>query len=384
MITLNVFFAYQFSNAQFSKIMRERTYSDALVAVNAELRELDAGFLLHWEYWDIQSGEGLTEEIFSRMDRSDLFVFDLSDSNSNVFIELGYAISQVRACGKKLIVFVHDNVRRRALPADVSGMFVHSVNESRLGRILASELIAKSGSIVPISRLVREFWNPDLLDFDIVCPALPEDRRSRHAHHLEANYLKYLSFADLDTLFYLQEKTKDHFPQCRAANFRSDRYSDSQSTISLIIGGPVWNEIARSIQAALPLKFTDGGEGHDDPVVEMVDGTPVIHGPIVSGAHLEADISYLARLDMRDGSQTFLISGCRTYGVLGAAKAFLENSVASANIQLVQKLSQDGDFVVAFITKVINSRVIPTKLDSRTIRSFYRRSDNDDFERVEV
>ena len=49
-ITLNVFFAYQFSNAQFSKIMRERTYSDALVAVNAELRELDAGFLLHWEY----------------------------------------------------------------------------------------------------------------------------------------------------------------------------------------------------------------------------------------------------------------------------------------------------------------------------------------------
>ncbi len=384
MVTVNVFFAYQFAKAQISKISRERAYTDALNAVNAELKETGASFLLRWEYWNIQSGEGLTDAIFSQMDRSDLYVFDISDSNSNVFIELGYSISQVRFSGKKLIVFVHSEIERKTLPSDISGMFVHSLNECELRMVLASELISKASLIIPITRLVRDFWNRDCLDLDIICPVLPEDRRSRHAHYLEANYLKYLSFADLDTLFFLQEKTKDYFPSSRTANFRSDKYEDSRSTTSLVIGGPAWNEIARNIQHSLPLKFTDGGDGHDDPVTEFVNGEFVFHRPIENNSQIESDISYLARLDMRDGSYTFLISGCRTYGVLGAAKAFFESSVAPANIQLIYNLCQERDFVIAFTTKVIANRAIPSKLDSTTIRSFYQRGKSGDFERVEI
>lgn len=373
MIRLNVFFAYQFSNAQFSKIKRERAYSDALDTVNDELRSSGAGLSLHWDYWDISSGEALSEEIFSRMDRSDLFVFDLSDANSNVFIELGFAISQVRNSGKKMIVFVHDEVGRRSLPSDISGMFVHSVNESKLGRVLASELVSKASSIIPASRLVREFWNPSYVDLDIVCPVLPENRRSRHADNLEANYLKYLSYADLDTLFYIQEKSRHHFPLCRTANFRSDKYQDSSSTSSLVVGGPVWNEVAKNIQAALPLRFIDGGDGNDDPIAEYVDGKEILHSPLLVEGVLECDVSYLARVDMHDGSHTFLISGCRTYGVLGAAKAFFEPSTASANIQFIESWCGSSDFVIAFYTRVINNRVIPTKLDEKNIKSMYFR-----------
>lgn len=384
MIVLNVFFAYQFTSAQFSKIQRERVYSDALDAVNEELAETSIKIRLHWEYWEIQSGEGLSEEIFTKMDKSDLFVFDLSDANSNVFIEFGYAIAQIRTVGKKLIVFLHNEVDRRNLPSDISGMYVHSVNADKLGRILASELVSKASSIVPISRLVRDFWNPNYIDLDIVCPTLPEDRRSRHAHQLEANYLKYLSYADLDTLFYLHEKAKEYFPLCKTANFRSDKYTDSESTNSMIVGGPAWNEIAKNFQSALPLKFIDGGDGYDDPVMEVCEGNEVVYPPDVSGDLLEADISYLARIDMHDGSNTFLVSGCRTYGVLGSAKAFFETSVAPSNIQLIKNLCDDEDFVIAFITRVINNRVIPTKLETSTVRAIYRRSKEREFEKIDI
>lgn len=384
MITVNVFFAYQFANSQFSKIQRERAYSDAMDAVNDELEAADSGIQLQWEYWDIQSGSGLSDEIFSRMDRSDLFVFDLSDANSNVYIELGYGIAQVRDQGKKMIVFVHSETGRRSLPTDISGMFVHSVNEKNIGMILASELVTKASVIAPFSRLVREFWNPNDLDLDIVCPTLPEERRSRHADHLEDNYLKYLSYADLDTLFYLQEKTREHFSRSKTANFHSEKYSDTESTTSMIVGGPVWNVVARNIQSSLPLRFVDGGDGNDDPVVEMQDGKEVFHTPNVSQSVLEHDISYFSRIDMNDGSYSFLISGCRTYGVLGAAKAFFESSVAAPNIELIQRLCGRHDFVVAFKSRVISNRVIPARFDTSTVLSLYRRTQSGDFERIEL
>jgi len=250
--------------------------------------------------------------------------------------------------------------------------------------ILASELVSKAASVAPFSRLLSEFWNPNGLDLDIVCPTLPEDRRSRHADQLEDNYLKYLSYADLDTLFYLQEKTREHFPRSKTANFHSEKYSDTEKTTSLIVGGPVWNVVARNIQSSLPLKFVDGSDGYDDPVLEILDDQQILHAPKVSDGVLEYDISYFAKIDMNDGSYSFLVSGCRTYGVLSAAKAFFESSVAGQNIALIQRICDRNDFVIVFKSRVISNRVIPVQLDCSSVLSFYRRTQAGEFEKVEL
>lgn len=383
MVELNVFFAYQFSNSSINAIERENIYTDALEKVNQALAQANSGISLQWEYWNIESGTSLSEEIFARMDNSDLFVFDLSDGNPNVFIELGYAIAQIRRSEKKMVVLTHDETPRSELPSDISGMFVLKVNDKNLRQKLTSEINSKAKTLVPTKRLIQSFWNPTEKGFDIVCPALPANRQSQHANPLEDNYLKYLSFADLDTLFYLQQKSAGHFPHIRTANYRSDRYEDDNpDTNVLIVGGPVWNNIARSVQASLPLQFLDGGDGFDDPVQNNLCSDTPQYRPKTYDNIISEDVSYFARVYRNDGTYSFLISGCRTYGVLGAAKAFLEDDVAAQNIQLIEDHCGNSDFVAAFYTRVLGNRPIPTRLNPANILSLCFRSENGDF--VEV
>jgi hypothetical protein len=87
---------------------------------------------------------------------------------------------------------------------------------------------------------------------------------------------------------------------------------------------------------------------------------------------------------MHDGSHAFLISGCRTYGVLGSAKAFLEPNVAAENIKFLEARFGRSDFVVVFHTRVISNRVIPTRLDLKVIRALYSRSESNTFKKVIV
>lgn len=384
MFKINVFFAYQFANSQISVIERERIYTNVLESINYALNQEGKLFELNWEYWNIQSGKLLNEEIFIRMDDSDIFVFDLSDDNQNVFIELGYSIAATRILQKKMVVLLHSNKSVNSLPSDISGMFILRVNQNTFEQKLKAEIYTKAKSIVATDRLIQEFWNPKHEpNFDIVCPVLPENSRSKHASIDDANYLRYLKFADLDTLFYLRSKLFQYFPNKAIFEYTSDEYSFQSNSNCLIIGGPVWNTIAQDFQKTLPLRFIDGGVGKDDPVEDCFRDDKCKFYPELRESEIVSDISYFARINQGDKTNAFLISGCRTLGVLGAAKVFCEESVSSQNINLISDLAEENDFILVFKTRVIGSRIIPTLLKPHLILSLYIRLETGEFKKYE-
>jgi hypothetical protein len=58
-------------------------------------------------------------------------------------------------------------------------------------------------------------------------------------------------------------------------------------------------------------------------------------------------VSIVVRLTLDDGRLVYLLGGCLTYGVLGAAKLLLDERTAPANIDFIERCVQGADFIVA-------------------------------------
>lgn len=372
---VKIFFAYQFADAMLNKIERESYYTEALEAVNSALAAEKRAVEIQWEYWNIESGVSLNREIFERMDATDIFVFDLSDENRNVYIELGYALFGVRHNGKQIIILLHDEKPIGGIPSDMAGIFVLKVNKNNLLQKLTKELFSKINKISYSDKLIKRFFETGFIrGFHLIFPELPNELRSQFARGGNPNYLRYTKFADLDTLFYLRGRLSELEGKSQLMIFTGEEYFLDNDALQVIVGGPAWNRLSRLAQVNLPLRFEDGGDGNDDPVIESVNPSARFVPELDQGA-ICSDVSYIARFSRGPGRRTIMLSGCRTYGVLGAAKALLEESVALSNHEWLYRNFGEADFVLAFRSNVTSGEVIAEHFDTDNILSCFKKTD---------
>lgn len=193
---------------------------------------------------------------------------------------------------------------------------------------------------------LRSFWGLTTSSLvDIVCSEIPKEERPPFASTSDRNYLRYAKFADLDSLIYTRGRIMRIEPDARIRDFAPSEYFDSNAANTLIvIGGPPWNAKYREFMTQLPFYFEPNPLGQDDPLVVPIADHPTLGPRWTAHNELLEDLAVFTRLTLAADSKAYLLGGCLTLGVLGAAKCFLDERGAR-NAEYITDLVGDDDFV---------------------------------------
>ncbi|MER6971155.1 hypothetical protein ABT304_08885 [Nocardioides sp. NPDC000445] len=204
-----------------------------------------------------------------------------------------------------------------------------------------------AGEITPWADDLRAFWHLSSGSrVDIVCSEIPEDESPEYASPTDRNYLRYAKFADLDTLIYLRTRFAQLAPTVTVRDFAPSEYYDTQADVVVVAGGPPWNATYREFLPHLPFYFQPNQLGEDDPlVVPGLDGLTL--GPRwTERQELLEDLAVFTRLTLAQGTTVFLLGGCLTLGVLGAARSLLEAERGARSVRYVTEQVGEDDFVL--------------------------------------
>ena len=194
----------------------------------------------------ILSGEDVFTEVLSKIDGSDICVFNLSEKNANVIFELGYAHGR----NKQTIWISNENLPLAEMPADFQEKFVVRYEGStELEMLLEGKISKRLQSIVTIEENRDSF--SEILQLasnqfvDLIFGALPAEDRSKYGRHTEKNYVRYQNFADVDTFVYLSRFLSRNFPNLDPRDYVPDEYAKDVDAPTFLVGGPFWNRAAR-------------------------------------------------------------------------------------------------------------------------------------------
>jgi hypothetical protein len=194
---------------------------------------------------------------------------------------------------------------------------------------------------------LRAFWClSEGSRVDIVCSEIPRDELPEYASPTDRNYLRYAKFADLDTLIYLRTRFAQLSPTVTVRDFAPSEYYDTQADVVVVAGGPPWNSKYRDFLPQLPFHFEPHSLGEDDPlVVPGLNG--LTFGPRwAEGEELLEDLAVFTRLTLAQGTTVFLLGGCLTLGVLGAARSLLDADRGARSACYIAENVGGDDFVL--------------------------------------
>lgn len=375
--TINVFFAFQFSDALIPKTDKENALVEAINQAESEIIKEHPDFKIKWKECVLASGKQIGEQIVGLISSCDIFIADLSEKNYNVLFELGVAYGLQKFLNKKTIWLIDKSVDFLQLPSDIRGLYVERYDKQSLRPILAKTIRDASIDVItsidsrrkfidsPI--ILRKFWKfSEESNIDIVCSEIPEAERHYFADPQDRNYLRYAKFADLDSLIYIRTSIAQLFPRIVIRDFSPSEYYDTHTKGLVVIGGPPWNLKFREFQSQLPFHFIPKPLGEDDPLnIHLIDDCLFLPTWRKKGELLK-DISIFVRTQVERDVHVLLIGGCLTFGVLGASKCFLDSNVGATNAKYVENLVEGGDFISVFETPRIGGFVQTPDFSSRT------------------
>ncbi len=352
---LKVFFALQFEGHYMTKIEKENALVEAMKEVTAEIAREFPKYKLRWQKCQLESGRQVGEQIIELVKASDIFIADISEYNLNVLFELGVARGLQCLSHKKIIWLSHEKVDLSQMPSDLRGLYIERYNEENLKTLLADRILNLSRNsirecaAIDSMHLIQDFWVlPQNGNVDIVCSEIPKEERHYFAAPNDRNYLRYAKFADLDSLIYVRTRIAQLFPRVTIRDFSPSEHYDTNTQGLIVIGGPPWNSKFKEFQSQLPFHFSPKPLGEDDPlVIDLEPMDDYIFIPTwTQNKVLIKDISVFARVRVGKDLSVFLLGGCLTFGVLGAAKCFLDEDIAFSNVEYILQYVRDSDFVL--------------------------------------
>ncbi|MEU7765009.1 hypothetical protein AB0B25_07785 [Nocardia sp. NPDC049190] len=185
---------------------------------------------------------------------------------------------------------------------------------------------------------------------DIVCSEIPPEERPDYASPHDRNYLRYAKFADLDTLIFVRTRLAQLAPHVVVRDFAPSEYFGTHADVLVVIGGPPWNAKYREFLPQLPFRFDSHPLGEDDPLVVPNLDNLTLAPRWTPGGELIEDLAVLTRITVQ-GTTVFLLGGCLTLGVLGAARCLLDAGRGSTNADYITGRAGDDDFVVVTETR---------------------------------
>ena len=227
---------------------------------------------------------------------------------------------------------------------------------------------------------LRRFWRlTPGCGIDIICSEIPDGERPYFASPADRNYLRYAKFADLDSLIFVKTHLVATASDIAVRDFSPSEYYDTGAERLVVIGGPPWNAKYREFLPQLPYHFEPHPLGEDDPlVIPLLDDLAI--GPRWTPRNeLLQDVAVFTRLTLAQGTTVFLLAGCLTLGVLGAAKCFLQGRNGARNADYIDACVGGRDFVLVTEVRRVGGITDMADLTNRAPLAVLAREDSDDF-----
>lgn len=341
-------------------------------------RELDDkhGMSLRVTYGIFPPGRILWDEVRDSISGSDIAVFDVSENNANVMIEVGMAYG----FGRQVIHLKNEASKERyKYPSDLGAIYIPYGDGELASKATASKLIEGIVDYLrethPPAYYLKSLWGFGEYDSVLViCPELDEPDKHQH---LEPNEFIYLGkYGDLDAFVEVLVTLHRLYPHLRVT-FRSagevSEIREDYATNLILVGGPDYNEITGLFEEWSPFEYLSGETEQD--IYLRHKTTDETYVPDTKGTRIVDYGFFVKRRNPYDPSKRLiLIGGAHTYGVFGASKAFSykggARDLAYDNCKaVIESLGHDPSFCAWFKVDAIQNdvqapRVEADKLDA--------------------
>jgi hypothetical protein len=287
-------------------------------------------------------------------------VLDGSVQDAAAATLLGYAL----ASGRALIVTPQAQERLPEIAQDAANVIVARADAVEQG--LAKLLSRLDGNHIFPDGHAGLFGSIDPAEpVAIVCAEIPEEMRPEYGKENYRDFLRYATFADVDALIQLMVGFAASKHRAVQAYTSSKLPENALSSHILVVGGPAWNKLARSLyfEIGLPIEHRDGGSGNPDPIVDVFTGD-IWLPEFLSDGEVVSDVGFVSQVPSpyEPGRTATIFGGVLTHGVEASVKLFTSSAVREKNWAFVKPLQEPPSqgFCVLFRAKVVsNNNVSP-------------------------
>lgn len=326
------------------------------------------------EYGMFPPGTILWDKLREGISNSDIVIFDISENNPNVMIEVGFGYG----FGKQVFLLKNkDSHAEHKKPSDLAAVYIPYAPRELASEATAEELLRGISTFLkethPPDYYFRALWGfGEFDDVLVVCSELDEPDKLQHPEPNEYLYLG--KYGDVDallevlvTLHRLYPHAKVKFRSAGEAKAIRENFSDN----IVLVGGPDYNEIADVFSEHCFFDYLTGEKEEDISLQHKSSGltyTPKIPPAAPGDSIMDYGFFLKRRNPYNAAKRLIMIGGAHTYGVFGAIKAFSywdpAKGVAYANCKkVVDTLGSDPNFCVMFEVKGVRTTVPPPAVD---------------------
>lgn len=374
---LNVFVGYQHhSDFHDSKAIRS-----LIVSLDKHLQRKDNMFL-NVQYGKFPPGSVLWTEVTKAITDSDICIFDISENNPNVMIEVGLALG----LGRQVFLLKNEESKRFSTPSDLrSTIYVTYQSTKKLNSPnVLSELSEGVRNFVQRAHrpdyLFKRIWGlKDNDEVTIICTQLDKPELRMHP---EPNEFIYLSkYGDLDALVEVLITLHRLYRNLNVTLLTGKEVKPRRITYTnnlVLIGGPDYNAATKLFNKYVPYTYKRGAEGeHDIFLRNKKDGK--VYYPKFENHSGHKEIMdfgfFLKRRNPRNpDKKLIMVGGSHTYGVYGAARVFSYEGDSKEGTQyqnckaVVDKLGFDPEFSSIFGVKGIDETIEVPRIEPEQTR----------------
>lgn len=322
------------------------------------------------QYGEFPAGRFLFSEVFNAIRNCEIAIFDISENNANVLIEVGIAYGNNR-----YVILLKNELSKEGhkVPSDI-GAFIYVPYEDNDAISIDDTCNQIADAILNylkrISKPVLYFnslWGFNENDsVYIICPEAPEPEKKQEPEPEEFLYLG--KYGDIDSLVVVLISLSRLYPQlnvkiCTGEEF--DKFPGNPYADNLIlIGGPDYNKITRVFMKNTPFEFAE--ENGVTILKDRFRDQPFRSQFIEhDGIEKVIDFGFFLKIlnPNNPNKKLIMINGIHTYGVYGAAKCFSQYDEHEMDIsyrnckEVISEFGDDPTFAVMLEVKSINKKI---------------------------
>jgi hypothetical protein len=338
----------------------------------ARLAEEKLDVCIEFKFGDrFLAGEYLFSQVNDAILQSEITVFDISECNANVLIEVGIAYGIRKYC----ILLKNSASKEIAkVPSDISAfIYLEYKKLHEIAGDILNAIEAYTKSYIPSYFFFKELWNLNPTDtVYIVCPELlkPDERQNP-----ELNEFLYLGkYGDIDSFLVLFASLSKLYPNMNLKFCTSREFNllpgNPHSENLILLGGPDYNEVTRYYiekRKISPYEFIVIGEDEDEIGIKHPHSESIYCASFEGDEQLKCIMDYGFFIKTKNPSnehkKLFMINGIHTYGVYGAAKCFAlhedsEYEVANNNCkEVIFSIGSGSCFAALFQVNCVSNKI---------------------------
>lgn len=373
---LKVFVGYQIKSRFHSSSCIKRVLAKKLSSIIKKQRDV----FLEFQFGDrFNAGEFLFSQVQSAITDCEIAIFDISENNPNVMIEVGMALG-----AKKFTIILKNEASGKEfpVPSDIKA-FIYVPYKKMEGVVQATKtaILNYIKNLTPSHLYFRQLWgfNPGDVVY-LVCPELEEPDSRQHP---EPNEFLYLGkYGDIDALITLFSTLSKLYPNitlriCTGKEFKAYKPIPNSENL-ILLGGPDYNEITRHYMKntrRVPYKFIDAGD--ESEAIKLPRGYGMAQAAIEMDDSRANGIDYgfFVRFQNPHNKKKtiIMVNGIHTYGVYGAAKCFAlnqdgETDVSTENCKkILSKIGKHSKFGVHFKLQIMQNEVATPVINPKDV-----------------